>query len=294
MLRILFLLCAILFSGCGDQEFSEFIEDGTREVASAESEPDVSYSDLEGISSRITGWSKTAHVRSYFPMICDTMQADFTAMVGSNTFTIMFSVGSDRDDTLQVAPTALITWSVEGNSVSRLVSVRDGLSISGTGQGVHVAVWDDMQPPIVGDPINPALVQNYSVEITIAPGVRASTEQPPYFTPWITRTDGGNTIIELGRSYVSAGDVVRSTLPTNGGFISILVTHGSAGIPFVVTEDMIYMRFFSPGGFLLGALNLPYWGQWIPLPNFTGRFEIIATATLTEAIDLSVTIGVDG
>lgn len=108
---------------------------------------------------------------------------------------------------------AEITWSVKGNSVRRLVSVTDGLSVSGVAQGVRVRILD--QSVVVGVP---GLKQSYGFSIQVSKGARASVEQPP--TLQMLQSDKG--IANFGQYLFACppGGTIDIAIPDNIGAIS--------------------------------------------------------------------------
>jgi hypothetical protein len=104
---------------------------------------------------------------------------------------------------------ASIVWSIEGNSIKRLISVSNGSSITGVAQGVRIVVSDvtttPSSPPIL-------LGQSYFVGITVAPGVRGSDSIPPVLVR--------QSIVFV----VLAASNIDIPLPLEAGAKSVLVT----------------------------------------------------------------------
>jgi hypothetical protein len=289
MQRILFLFLAILFSGCAGEEFSEYTEP-ERTVA-------MPYSDLEGITTHISGWSKTATLRSYTPSVRETLQADFTSGPGAGTYTVQFELG-DYDPATFINPMAEITWSVEGNSVTRHVSLRDGVSVSGVGEGVRVTVWDACVPFIDGSVVPAASIQDYKVNIVIAQGVRGPSGSPPTLIPFVRQTvAGGIPTTYMGYALLAGTPALPSSasveIPLSVGVNAMFITIGSENYQ-IITDAMIAGYFMDITGTVLGAFSLASYNTWVPLPQFCTSLVILRSAALTENAWLTIQLGIDG
>jgi hypothetical protein len=281
MLRVLFLFLAILFSGCGDHEFLPYNEDVTREVASAESEPAMS----------ITGWSKTANLRSFNAGQKDSLQADFDDAGGAGTFTVQFDIFNFDPDIGPINPIAVLDWSVEGNSVRRVISVSSGTSITGVGSAVKVTVYDDN--PNIPLAVPPSMPQPYQIGITIAPGVRATTPNPPHFIPWITSAPG---VYLLGVHLLGAASFVDVDVPQGYGVNSVEVifyslTPGSMGDP--PSADIAIVQFDSTGVVGLRRYTPYQRPGWVTLIPQCKKIRIINLGALAS-VQTSIAFGVDG
>src|SRR5208283_1031541 len=76
------------------------------------------------------------------------LQADFSkGGVGSGQYTVQFNVNAPPNPTNPnpIFTEALLTWIVEGNSVTRHISIANGTSITGSGQAVTVVIYDNTQ-----------------------------------------------------------------------------------------------------------------------------------------------------
>ena len=79
------------------------------------------------------------------------LQANFTSGggLGCGQYTIQFTTSGNINSPNPVFTEALITWSVEGNFLTRRVTVCNGMSITGSGQAVKVIITDNKQPIFV-------------------------------------------------------------------------------------------------------------------------------------------------
>lgn len=120
---------------------------------------------------------------------------------------------------------ALVTWKVEGVQVKRVLDVSNGVSISGTAQGVDVQV-QDVTYSILGTG-----GQSYTVSATVTRGVRPSTSLPPvlYSSYYAVPGGGPGIIVPIGNidgalnllafpdaGIVSMEVVAVQVAPTNG------------------------------------------------------------------------------
>lgn len=76
---------------------------------------------------------------------------------------------------------ALIKWSVAGNTITRLVNVGDGVSVSGLAEAVSVVVQD---VTCLQGTISAQAGFNYSVGIMVAKGTRPYGSLPPTLSPF--------------------------------------------------------------------------------------------------------------
>lgn len=139
----------------------------------------------------------------------------------SKNYTVQFALTVPQGSFIN--PVAEISWSVEGVTVRRLVSVTNGCSVTGVGQGVKVVVKDQTPQNIAGITYGVA----YQVDITVAPGSRSSVNQPPTYTPIggtvITFAPLVETVV-LAPFSVPPGGLAVVAVPQNAGVISAYVT----------------------------------------------------------------------
>lgn len=213
----------------------------------------------------------------------DSKQARLQALFAKiQVFTVQFNLV--RLAPAPVAPVdlpirceALITWSVEGNQVTRRVSVGDGVSITGIGQNVTVVVSDTTDRTLHAD----ALGATYNVSINVAPGSRASVQQPATLQP-DPKLPGNLYVILAGQS---------KTIPIqeDAGVISTFVTvFGGAAGP----QPGMSVVQFQCGGFTVGQYDPTKETSWVPVP--AGCKAIVLTNFSIEDYAFTVTYGIDG
>ena len=89
-----------------------------------------------------------------------------------SVFTVEFEIGPSLDPAIPLPinkPTAEIEWTVNGNTVRRVVSVVNGTSISGTAEFVKVKFFESESG---------ASTAPYAATAMVSPGVRAAVVQP--------------------------------------------------------------------------------------------------------------------
>jgi hypothetical protein len=151
--------------------------------------------------------------------------------IPSKNYTVQFFVSKPTVGGAQVPafinPVAEISWSVEGNTIRRTVSVTNGCSVTGVGQGVKVVVRDQTPQGINGVTYG----ASYNVSITVAPGSRSSVDQPPLFNAASANFAGATVLtpfsVAPGTGFLSFFSV---PVPQDAGAISAYVTAISADL----------------------------------------------------------------
>jgi len=199
------------------------------------------------------------------------LQADFSS-VGSGQFTVQFNVNipivpptapSYNENPIFVE--ALLTWIVEGNSVTRRISVSNGTSITGSGQAVTVVIYDNTK---VLYPTTPN-TQDYQVSCQVVPGVRPNTEVAPVLYPLDDILYNGNPAEPgfLQTTPVSTGHYLYVPIPQDAGITSCLVTAikrwpiGTGGTPVSIAEDTAIVIVSLGGTHILSEYDCktPFW-----------------------------------
>lgn len=204
----------------------------------------------------------------------------------ADNYSVQFSVGTGNGNLIN--PTAEIVWSLEGNSVRRLVSVINGLTVTGMAQGASVRVYDAV-PTNMG-PMGPQVT--YPVGVQIAPGVRAAENQPPTLViSQAPEVPGANSML-FGQSILAAGTNIDVQLPIGAGIISAYCTVSGFGVPTVITEADIQVLHYNSGGFTLKSYDPRLLG-FVPLGPDTTTIRI-ANFSAAGIYLVSLTFGIDG
>lgn len=195
-------------------------------------------------------------------------QAEFKE---TGTYTVQFSIEPAANAPVQAIAT--ITWFTEGNNIVRQMSVYNGASISGVGQGVKVKI-EDITTAAAG------LGVVYPVSCSVAKGLRANIQQPPIL-------QGPSFVVTPGTSGLAIA------VPQGVGVVSAYVSVISADAPPVpITDQDFWVSMFN-GVTRLRTYN-PRDFQWVPLVPGTVVLEMIDNDTGAKTFAGTVTFGIDG
>lgn len=138
----------------------------------------------------------------------------------AKNYTVQFAVGNLSVTGGEINPIAEISWAVAGNTVKRLVSVTNGMSVTGVGEAIKVVVYD------ATDQTAPAPTAcTYDVEITVAPGSRPSEQQPATYTTYLASDPFfGAQVPLLGMTFISPNSSIIVPVPQGIGIISTFAT----------------------------------------------------------------------
>lgn len=237
---------------------------------------------------RTIGWSQRGLLKANSSAVIGVqLQVDFSGQMQTHTiqfdgFDNNLDVGNGPDARTAVAE-AEILWSVEGNTIRRLVSVLDGQSVSGAAQAVAINIRDVT--------LNGNAVE-YSVGMSVVPGLRASTEQPPTL-----RINGINSAvpgvpIQFGTGLVPAGSMTW-TVPANCGAISAMISSAVVGVAANLDDSDLLIAFSVSNTQIIKRLDARGSNLWIPL--FSGTRTITVTNnSAAKTIHVSCTLGIDG
>ncbi len=225
--------------------------------------------DLSTMNARApkNSWSQSGMLTPQSNGSAVQMQANFEYDPGPHTVQFLLD-GPDESAVVGTRRTvAELTWSVEGNNVTRMIDVVNGTSISGTAQAVRVKVTDDS---------NAAIADPYLVSIQCVKGSRTSVQQPPYLTT-------PQVILGAGAQFANV------PVPQGAGIISVFVTVD--GFPTAIPDGSVVVRQES-GGEVLKAYD-PREYDWVPLASGTTFIQLRQSAA-SPAGFWTVTFGIDG
>ena len=236
-----------------------------------------------------SGWSASGDLISKDSIPAVQLQANFQ---DPTPYTVQFAVtnlhatnGSSNVGAYN--PTAEIVWSVEGNSVRRVVSIINGTSVTGVGQGCRVTVRDQTPPGDV------SVEMGYTVSILVAPGVRPATQGQPILVPLILdiygRTNPGAVIVDP-ETYVDI------QIPENAGVTTVAISVSSLTgmVPAVITDANALVAHTNA----LNDIKLynPKDFQWVSVGPETTTIRLFNYFTIVSNTQLfyNVTFGIDG
>lgn len=224
------------------------------------------------------GWSTSGPLVTGNQTQIVSLQVNFPK---SDVYTVQFNTNYTTDVATGLPffarPVATITWTVEGNRVTRQVDIGNAIAISGTAQAVQVTVQDLTRvPPFTGG-------VTYSVDILVTPGVRPNDEVAPIFRAGSSGNiaPGGSADIDIPLT-VGAVSLFPYITSVPGGTI---IPQGAVSIVLefvgpVVTNNGIYDPYVNPG--------------WVPLPPGTNRIHINNLAGSPATILVVCIVGVQG
>lgn len=248
-------------------------------------------------------WSKAGSLTTGNGSKTQTLQYQFPS---AGTYTVQFKVeslkavtptpnggGGFNESAAQLAK-AEIEWAVAGNTIRRVVTIFDGMSVTGVGEGVRVRMMDDSIPPV---PPNTLVPQDYEVIATVAKGVRANTQQPATFVQSRATSPAQRGIDLVG---TSAAPIVVD-VPDDSGITSVYISSPQDGFEPVASAPpfakwVVTATMNGPVGALKTyrvATN-----QWVPIVPGTVSITIalgnVVAPYAPATLEATVTFGVDG
>lgn len=177
--------------------------------------------------------------------------------------------------------TATAIWSVEGNSVQRVISVSSGTTISGPGQGVNIVINDNTTVFGSGAGEVPQGTP-YSVSVQVSPGSRPSGSNPPI----LIGQPNGAIILPIGPSSVSF------PVPQNSGVTSIeIVAMGEQPVAGYAQPNIIVEQ-LNAGGVIYATYN-PVGAGFVPIAPGVASVKIHNLDTSNYAY-AQIFWGIDG
>lgn len=210
------------------------------------------------------------------------LQAEFPE---SGPYTISFNLRIPPG-TSNLAPfraEALVTWSVAGNSVSRRVSVGNGISISCVAEAVSVVVKDTTDPLFASRPFLVVDSIPYTVVINVARGTRPAYNQPPTLNPFPS-VDGMSAM-----QLLAAGATLNVPVPQDAGIISVHVAVCKTTVFTPIQDQQVLV---TQTGNQVEKRYDPRATDWEPVnPDIT---VIGITNHSANEIGVSAVFGIDG
>lgn len=246
---------------------------------------------LSPVKNGKTGWSVGGNLTARQPTVATVqMQADFERDLGGDgagTYTVQFAIGSlPAAANVKAQAQAFITWSVNGQSVQRRVSVANGTSVTGVGESVKVVIVDttnQVNPPWV---LPLKFTAQYRVSALVVKGTRPSVQQPPVLLPEDTVQFAGGPGWEQGQAFLNGGgDFIDAPVTPDMGVISVFVTGAKTAVGatqvLVLGENSTVLKVYDP---------VVYPG-WVPIP---GAAVVRITNVTAIAQVVSIALGIDG
>lgn len=238
------------------------------------------------------GWSTSGKITanvggSSLPQGQVSLQANFAE--DADAYTIAFATQNAVGNGVQAR--ALLIISVEGSSVSRLVDVDAGASVTIVGQAINAIVYD------VSPDFAEIGTQTYDVFIQCSKGTRGTYSNPPRLTS-INPANGIPTYDIPGAGSLAIKDISTPAsalggIPVGPGAQSagiVAVNVAISGFPNVVPDDSVQVQMINNANVIM-AYD-PRDMQWAPIPPGTQYLEIGNHNAF--GVVATITFGVDG
>lgn len=207
-----------------------------------------------------------------------SLQANFQH--DPDAYTVAFATNNAVGNGVQVR--ALLIISVEGSSVTRVIDVDAGASITIVGQALNVIAYD------ASPPFSQIGTITYDVYIQCSKGTRGTFTNPPRLTA-LNPAANNMPVFDIP----GGGGTIEVPIPTGpssqlAGAVSVNVA--ISGFPNVVPDDSVQVQMFNNGNVIM-AYD-PRDMQWAPLAPGT-QFLQLANHNAFGVI-ATVTFGIDG
>lgn len=171
-----------------------------------------------------------------------------------NTYTLQFftdALQQENPSGVAIRTLAEVIWSVAGNSVRRLISLNYGVALTGSGEGVHVRMFDFSSD---------ALIKSmYTVKCLLSPGPRGSFSQPPFLEIDNDLLRGAPVFTIIAPAGFS--DFV---IPPDAGVNSVYLTVSAALFTLIPQQSVLAVQ-RGPTGQTQKAGNYDIFNQWWPV-----------------------------
>lgn len=231
------------------------------------------------------GWSTSGRLRTGDRLRRVTIQADFPR---AETYVLEFSKNNSAvPSNLPIRAEAIVSWSVEGNWVSRRISIANGTTIQGVAQGVRVAIIDVTAPNAdTGLPLPNGV--DYEVSVQVTPGSRGSNKFPPFLVPaenWL-------------RTLSLLSPTLTLPVPQDAGITSLLVEAiGVTAAGIVAINPGALIMIMEQNLVPITQLIVPGPSDHFPIMPGTDRVRLsmlTANQPALEFIQFTLFFGIDG
>jgi hypothetical protein len=270
------LATLLILAACNTQHTPNITPDGAP----------MTSNDQELPASGPDGWSQSGTLTPGNKNKQVTLQANFPK---TDTYTIQFNVDRTTFKGIGAGASAqfteaLITWSVEGNDVTRKVTIADGVSVTGVGQAVRVVITDNS---IIG---GSTTASPYVASAQVSKGTRAPSASPPVYIDPSTIATQINAI---------AGTVASFTPPEGIGANSLLITAqylDGAGVPRATAPLGTLTAKIQAGSGLNMSVYEPRAAGFVPIPPGATQvtIEIGVTGAAGDVMVVTPIWGIDG
>lgn len=219
------------------------------------------------------GWSSSGKLIVAETTKSVSLQAAFPE---ADVYTVQFSV--DPPPSLVFRAVATIVWTVEGNQISRMIDVANGVSLSSPSQAVKIIV-NDLTTVASGGTAG----EEYHVTISIVRGTRAYTGVPATLK---ATSVTGNSLVAV----ILASGSLTFPIPQGAGVVSVSVAAFNAALApkLLISQDNTAsnVKIYSYSDQEVG----PEFIAVSPLATFIG----LSNLDSMNPVSVSVTWGIDG
>jgi hypothetical protein len=196
---------------------------------------------------------------------------------------------------------AIISWTVQGNKVTRIVTIGNGTSISAPAEAVNIVVLDNTYNLVSagGSPSGSGVGFQYTVNVQVTTGVRAAIlppflnwTYPPDSVALVGATPSDYQPFEILAAASGAGLEVTVPVPPNAGVIAFTIAAVDSTHP-ANAPVMVVSQLDAGGGFLSSTfLGPPDPTEFIPLvPNAA---SVVVESPGADTQDFSIVWVIDG
>lgn len=180
-------------------------------------------------------------------------------------------------------PRATINWSTEGGIIERVVSVLNGMTISGLGS--HVSIKAELQY----DPFGPV-----PITVLVTRGTRPSQNQPPLIQLEPIEVQAGVPGIPGMNNIPAYSDIpFGQSLHIEGGAISVNAFPWSTVAAFPITDAEVSFRNSLTGQVLRSWNPFANVEAFIPIPPNCDSLRLYNYG-LVNSLFYSIVVGIDG
>ncbi len=228
---------------------------------------DNELSQSAGDNAKSGGWAQSGTLTGQNNDKQVSLQVNFPK---SSNYTVEFTVSYPGTPVKRRKTEALITWTVNGNFVTRRVNVNNGVSVTGVGEAIRVVMKD----------ANSGGGGDYVAGVSVAPGSRGGNKQPPTLLP------AANSFVTIANA--GTADIA---IPADSGAISFFVAAVNT-LPQAVTGGMLKaFQVDILGGVVLAVCDAQK-ADWIPI---VPGADTIRLQNLSGAdCQFFVMLGIDG
>jgi hypothetical protein len=229
------------------------------------------------------GWSAHGKLKTGDKLTQLTLQCNFEDR--PETYVVEFNkFSTDLNSDFPIRAEAYLTWSVEGNSVTRRVSLVNGTTIQGVAQAVRVVIVDATKTLPGATPIE------YEVSFQCTVGTRGSNKFPPF----LITADSSNLL-----NAITPG--VNIPVPQDAGAISINIQAigigGGGPFDFIPLLPGTLFVIMEQNGAFISFTEYQGPAEIVPIVPGTDTIRVVsklAADPLLTAIETVVMFGIDG